>query len=164
MITVDDWEAWFDGHGPALTLFARQWTESRADAEDVVQEAFIRFWRTGRQRAADPLAYLFASVKRAAQELHRSRKRRQRREEAVGRDRPESELFRTDLEQDEWRRQVERLLADLPEEQREVLVMKIWGKLTFPQIAAALDIPSNTAAGRYRYALSALRKELDPVR
>ena len=31
--------------------------------------------------------------------------------------------------------------------------MKVWGGLTFPQIAAALGIPADTAASRYRYAL-----------
>ena len=47
--------------------------------------------------------------------------------------------------------------------QREVLALKIWGDLTFAQIAAQLDIPPDTAASRYRYALTALRKELIPV-
>ena len=46
---------------------------------------------------------------------------------------------------------------------REVLVLKIWNGLTFEQIARTLDIPPNTAASRYRYALAALRKELKPV-
>jgi RNA polymerase sigma-70 factor (ECF subfamily) len=41
-----------------------------------------------------------------------------------------------------------------------VLVLKIWGELTFEQIATELEIPPNTAASRYRYALAALRKEL----
>ena len=38
--------------------------------------------------------------------------------------------------------------------------MKIWGGLTFPQIAAALELPVNTAASRYRYALAKLREAL----
>jgi RNA polymerase sigma-70 factor (ECF subfamily) len=38
-----------------------------------------------------------------------------------------------------------------------VLVLKIWGGLTFPQIADSLDIPANTAASRYRYAVDKLR-------
>ena len=46
----------------------------------------------------------------------------------------------------------------LPNEQREVLVMKIWNDLTFAEIASALGISQNTAASRYRYALAALKK------
>ena len=41
----DSWKTWFQLHGPKLLLCARQWTRSLADAEDVVQEAFVRFWR-----------------------------------------------------------------------------------------------------------------------
>jgi RNA polymerase sigma-70 factor (ECF subfamily) len=51
-------------------------------------------------------------------------------------------------------------LGHLPEAQREVLVLKVWGGLSFPQIAAALGIPANTAASRYRYALARLRERL----
>jgi len=47
-----------------------------------------------------------------------------------------------------------------------VLVMKIWGGLTFPQIAAALESSVNTVASRYRYALARLREQLaeEPIR
>ena len=41
-----------------------------------------------------------------------------------------------------------------------MLVMKIWGGLSFPQIAAALGCSANTAASRYRYALAKLREQL----
>ncbi len=37
-------------------------------------------------------------------------------------------------------------------------MLKIWGGLTFDEIAEALDIPANTAASRYRYGLAELRK------
>ena len=48
-------------------------------------------------------------------------------------------------------------LASLPEEQRAVIHLKIWENLTFARIAVVLDIPANTAASRYRYALEKLR-------
>ena len=40
--------------------------------------------------------------------------------------------------------------------------MKIWNELTFAEIASALEISQNTATSRYRYALSALKKNLQP--
>jgi len=64
------------------------------------------------------------------------------------------------IEQEELRQAVEIALANLPAEQREVLVMKIWGELTFAQIAAALQIKPDTAASRYRYALGRLQAAL----
>src|SRR3954464_6879856 len=134
----DEWAVWLSQHGVALVLFARQWMPSLADAEDVVQEAFVRFWRS-RQRATDPTAYLYACVKNCALEWQRGRKRQARREEAAAR--PEAErLFVGPLEQDERRAVIEAALHKLPENQREVLVMKIWGGLTFPQIAAAVQV------------------------
>jgi RNA polymerase sigma-70 factor (ECF subfamily) len=160
MTGADDWTAWLDAHGPALVLFARQFLPGRADAEDVVQEAFLRFWRS-RQRAADPAAYLFACVKRCALEWLRGESRRSRREEAAAREeRTEPSLLVGPVEQEERRVVVEAALGQLPPEQREVVVLKIWGELTFPQIATALEIPVNTAASRYRYALARLRLQL----
>ena len=153
-----DWSGWLDRHGPALLLLARQWAPSHADAEDVVQEAFVRFWRS-RDRARDPLAYLFACVKSSARDWVRGESRRERREIAASV--PEVEpAFAGPAEQAERRGAVEGALRELPEEQREVLVMKIWGELTFPQIGEALGIPANTAASRYRYALDKLRERL----
>jgi RNA polymerase sigma-70 factor (ECF subfamily) len=151
----DDWAAWLDRHGPALVLLARAWVPTRADAEDVVQEAFVRFWRA-RHRAADPTAYLFGCVKRCALDWNRARGRQARREAAAAR--PESEpLFDGPAEQAERQAAVAGALEALPDAQREVLVMKVWGGLTFPQIAAALGIPPDTAASRFRYALGKLR-------
>jgi RNA polymerase sigma-70 factor (ECF subfamily) len=154
----DPWTVWLDQHGAALVLMARQWVASRADAEDVVQEAFVRFWRS-RQRAADQAAYLYACVKHCALDWQRHRKRQSRREEAAAR--PESETwFACSVEHEERRAAIEAALQTLPERQREVLVMKTWGGLSFPQIALALRISANTAASRYRYALVKLREQL----
>jgi len=154
----DDWQAWLDRHGAALLLLARQFVPGRADADDVVQEAFVRFWRS-RTSVAEPAAYLYACVKHCAMDWQRSRRRQQRREEQAAR--PEAEpWFAGCLEQDERRAALEAALRELPEEQAEVLVMKIWGGLTFTQIAAALETSVNTAASRYRYALAKLREAL----
>ena len=69
-------------------------------------------------------------------------------------------MFAGPLEQAERRNAISAALGELPDEQREVVVMKIWGRLSFPQIAEALEISPNTAASRYRYALAKLREQL----
>jgi RNA polymerase sigma-70 factor (ECF subfamily) len=154
----DEWAVWLDRHGAALLLLARQRVTSRADAEDVVQEAFVRFWRS-RQRAADPTAYLYTCVRHCALNWERGRGRRSRREQFAAR--PEAEeMLAGPPEQDERRAAIEAVLRELPGDQREVLVLKIWGGLSFPQIAVALRVPANTAASRYRYALARLRLRL----
>jgi len=55
---------------------------------------------------------------------------------------------------------VQGALLVLPSEQREVVVLHIWGGWSFGEIAALIQVPPDTAASRYRYALSKLRELL----
>jgi len=159
------WKHWIEAHGPKLLLCARQWTRSLADAEDVVQEAFVRYWRHQRQLPGDPQALLVTSIRRAALDLARREDRRTAREEKAegGLDERDAVFEKLPGEGDERRIEIEAAMQHLPAEQREVLVLKIWQEFTFEQIAGTLGIPPNTAASRYRYALNALRKELEPL-
>ena len=159
------WKHWIEAHGPKLLLCARQWTRSLADAEDVVQEAFVRYWRHQRHLPGNPQALLVTSIRRAALDLARREDRRTAREEKAGGGIEEGDTLFEMLpgEGDERRSEIELAMQRLPAEQREVLVLKIWQEYTFDQIAEALGIPANTAASRYRYALNALRKELEPL-
>lgn len=160
-----NWRAWIETHGPRLLLCARQWTRSRADAEDVLQEAFVRYWRHQRQLAGNPQALLIVSIRRAALDLARREDRRTARELKAdgGIELPAPAFERLPGEGDERREEIEAALERLPLEQREVLVLKIWHEFTFEQIGEALEIPANTAASRYRYGLSALRKQLESL-
>ncbi len=157
----DSWKMWFHRFGPKLLLCARQWCRSHADAEEVVQDAFIRFWRHQRGLPGEPMALLVTSVRRAAFDLARSTDRRTWREEQsfVGTG-DDFAWFESSLEGEERRAALEEAMRRIPSEQREVLVLKIWAELTFEQIAAELQLSPNTAASRYRYALAALRNEL----
>ena len=146
-----DWRIWLERHGGALQLFAAQWAHGRA--EDAVQEGFVRFWKN-RDRAGDRVAYLYACVRTAALDLQRGEQRRMLREQAAGRS--EATFFECPAEHAELRSAVEAALAQLPEEQREVVVMKVWGGLTFAQIAEALHLSLNTATSRYRYGMQKL--------
>ena len=163
--TKDNWRDWFDVHGPKLLLCARQWTRTLADAEDVVQEAFVRYWRHQRHLPGDPQALLITSIRRAAIDHARRETRRSMREDKADGGLEERDIsFNAQPGEDgERRREIEAALQKLSDLQREVLVLKIWNELTFEQIAGILDIPANTAASRYRYALGALRNELNPA-
>jgi RNA polymerase sigma-70 factor (ECF subfamily) len=155
----DRWRQWLDRHGPALVLFARQWSATRADAEDAVQSGFLRFWRT-RETAREPLPYLYACVRTAAMDLGRSERRRNVRDRHASEANEEDSAFQFPVERREREAAIEAALNQLPGDQREVVVMKIWGGLTFAEIGAALGVPLSTAASRYRYALTRLAQEL----
>lgn len=157
----DSWKTWFQLYGPKLLLCARQWTRSLPDAEDVVQDAFVRYWRHQRDLPGEPMSLLVTSVRRAAFDLARREGRRSAREErSVSAGEPPGAAFHPPIEGEERRAAIEDALQRLAPEQREVLILKIWGELTFEQIAVELDLSPNTAASRYRYALAALRQEL----
>ncbi len=151
-----DWEQWLAEHVPALLLFARQQTRCEADAQDVLQEAAVECWERQGHRAPAP-ALVFATIRRRAIDLARSNERRAGRESAAGADLPQS-WFDSSPEERERARLVQEAMIALPDIYREVITLKIWGGLTFEQIATALEIPANTAASRYRYGLEQLRK------
>lgn len=155
--SAQEWRVWLERHGAALLLFAAQWSSTRSDAEDAMQTGFLRFWQT-REKARDEVAYLYTCVRGAAIDLGRGQRRRQVRETAASL--PEPSSFDIPSERFERESAIEAALRELPADQREVIVMKIWGDLTFAQIAQALDIPLNTAASRYRYAIRRLENEL----
>lgn len=156
--TDDDWKVCFAEAAPGLVLFARQFVRSVADAEDIVQDAFVRFWR--KQHSIQNRALLFATVRSISLDLLRRDARRARREADAWADSEQA----TPAPQFDAVTEAQRVLAAavdlLPAEQREVLVMKIWNELTFAEIASVLGISQNTAASRYRYALAALKKNL----
>lgn len=156
----DPWRVCFAQLAPKLLLYARQWVPP-ADAEDVVQAGFVRFWR--KQPEAQPAHYplLYAAVRTAALDWRRAQERRWRRDDSFYAEQPpETACFETGPEDRERAESVQAALAALPPEQREALVLRLWSELTFAEIASALGLSINTVASRYRYALDALRQHL----
>jgi RNA polymerase sigma-70 factor (ECF subfamily) len=154
--TQAEWRRWIADHAPKLLLFARPKARSEADAQDLVQEALVECWRRNGD-GPPPLPLVFATIHRRAIDLARQEDRRASREQVVAVDESQP-WFDTGVEEREFSRVIQRALAELPAEQREVITLKIWGELTFAEIGESLEIPANTAASRYRYGMSELRK------
>jgi RNA polymerase sigma-70 factor (ECF subfamily) len=158
----EPWRTCYRELAPKLLLFARQWAPSLADAEDVVQAAFVRFWRKYPDASPENYPLLYAAVRTTALDLLRTNERRGRRELAFGAEVPlaEEPLFAPAIDQQADSDQLQQALAKLPIDQREAVVLRIWGGLTFAQIAESLGESINTVAARYRYALEALRRHI----
>ncbi len=165
------WNAWLQEHGSKLLLFARQQTRSIADAEDVLQEALVKLAEkeangTFEGGQAAWLPYIYTSIRRCAIDLGRKEDRRGKREEKSERDKiiqygaVEDPWFESESADDESRTYLEQGLKSLPEKFATVIMLKIWGELTFAEIGKKLDISQNTVASRYRYGLEALKKYL----
>ncbi len=135
---------------------------SESDAEDILQEVFCRIARYGlRMRLVhNPVAFAFRTARNEANRFLREKITKQNcsgesgglqniiAHSIVGPDEQSCELVA-------W------AIAQLPEEQREVLVLKLFEEMTFKEIAAVCDIPLNTAASRYRYGLEKIRDSLE---
>lgn len=152
------WKTWFAKHGAKLLLFARQQARNPSDAEDLLQEAFVRIWRLYGHTGEVPPTLVFRSIRRLAIDWVRRDDRRGQREQKVALyEALDSPWFERSLERREKHALIENAVRRLPPEQQEVVLLKIWGELTFDEIGTTLDISLNTAASRYRYALEKLR-------
>jgi RNA polymerase sigma-70 factor (ECF subfamily) len=141
-----------DRHGPALALYARQWCSA---PEDVVQEAFLKLaaLRTDPDR---PGAWLYRAVRNGAISAGRSERRRLRHEgrAAVSPWFAPAEASRLDAAA------AEHALGQLPVEEREVIVARLWGELTFDDIGSLTGTSAATAHRRYAEGLARLRERL----
>jgi len=147
-----------DEHADALLLFARQW--SAAAAADVVQEAFLQLVR--RVKANDPprhvAAWLYRVVRNELITQYHRRRRSRAREERVALAR--TEWFESSLDTRLDAIRAAEQLGSLPIEQRETVVARIWGGLSFDEIAELTKTTRSTAHRRYVSAIDTLRKGL----
>ena len=160
-----DLERLYDEHAQALFAFLLNFTRSEADTRDVVQEVFIKLAR--QEEVLDGVrverAFLLRLSHNAAIDLIRRRGTREKNYEQLAVE--SANIFAQASEPDEraFREALASALGELPPEQRAVVHLKLWERLTFEAIAEALDIPLNTAASRYRYGLDKLRERLRPL-
>ena len=157
------WKHWLAENGPRLLVFARGWSSCREDAEDLVQEAVLRLWNLQAQHDGSPpdLPLAFSTIRFCGLNHYRSDTRRKKREESVIYLNDHEDFWiDTPAEDDEEAILLRSAVDSLSEKLREVVVMKIWGGLTFAEISTTLAISQNTAASRYRYALEQLAHEL----
>jgi RNA polymerase sigma factor (sigma-70 family) len=143
-----------DRYAAALELYARQLCDC---AEDVVQESLIEL--AGQARMPDDAAaWLYRVVRNKAISASRSagRRRRHETEAAVRRpawfERSAGELIDAGT--------AAAALESLPVEEREVVVARIWGGLTFQAIGQLVGVSDSTVHRRYEAALLALRQKL----
>ncbi len=133
-----------------LILYGRALGLSHAEAEDVLQETFFSLL----DREHLPVQaeyYCIRSFRNRTLNYKRSLWRRLTRELESRR------WFEPGESADPSEQAAMHCLSQLPMEQREVIVLKIWNGCTFEAISELLEISPNTAAGRYRYGLRKIR-------
>lgn len=137
---------------------------SRAEAEDVLQEVLMQVWR----RASDfdpargkPFTWLVTLTRSRAIDRLRQIGARDRLAESAAEIAPEEASdAATDTLHAEQREIVKRALAQLPEEQRRTLLLAYYEGLTQSEIAAKLETPLGTIKTRMRTGMMKLRELL----
>ena len=132
--------------------------------EDVVHDVFASFaQKVGNFRLSGSLkGYLSICIANRARDENRATRRR-----ALGMDRPETLLLErknqpeSSVMRDELSERLAHAMAQLPYEQREVIILHLQSKMRFRQIAKGKGLSLNTVLSRYRYGLKKLRSILD---
>jgi RNA polymerase sigma-70 factor (ECF subfamily) len=143
----------YDDCAAELLLYGRALGLSHAESEDVVHDSF-RALLALEIPPREPRFYLIRTVRNRALNYRRSLWRR------LSRELESQRWFEPAPDRTPEEEAAAHALVQLPPEQREVIVLKLWNNLTFEAIGSLLGISPNTAAGRYRYGLQKLRQSL----
>src|SRR5512138_2357311 len=157
-----DLERLYERHGEDLYRYLFFMLGSAEDAEDVLQEAFVRFarydlrWRLVR----DPRAFIFRIARNEANRFLRRKVGRREGEKVIESGartgftpafiKPDGPAFSLILQRAEG----------LPGEQKEAVYLKVFYGLTFKEIGLVCGVTANTAASRYRYGVEKLREAM----
>jgi RNA polymerase sigma-70 factor (ECF subfamily) len=146
-------EVW-DACADRLLLIARS---HGGPAEDAVQEAFIALVGQS-QLPDDPMSWLVRVTRNRLMQWQRSHQRQRRREVlAVQANWFESEVIQVDRRIDG--RRITAALQQLPSPQREIIVMHLWGGLTFDAIGQIVDMSRASANRSFHQGLDVLRNQ-----
>jgi len=137
-------------------------------AEDLFQETFIKVIQSLRRGKYRDNGRFLSWVIRIAHNLIIDHYRKEKQMNAVSNDDGEMDLFNSRKLSDDniedlivntqIKADIRALINELPEDQREVVLLRHYGGLSFKEIAEQTNVSINTALGRMRYALINLRK------
>ena len=156
----------YDRYGRAAFFLAYRLMGERQAAEDLVQDAFLKLWRSAtsyRPERSSVRTWLLSIVRnRGIDQLraHASRRRTQDRIEALAPRSQPSEAF-AETWRNSQRDRVRDALNTLPPEQLKVLELAYFSGYTHVQVSELLDVPLGTIKGRMRLGLKKMRVYFD---
>jgi RNA polymerase sigma-70 factor (ECF subfamily) len=162
-------------HRRPVYNFILRFVGDKETAEDLLQEAFLRVIKgaDAYKRQAKFTTWLYTIARNLC--VDQSRRRKHRKHASLDAPMSTSEESGTLLDvlpssemasdrksvNKELHETMQRAIAALGEEQREVFLMREFLDMPFKQIAEVVGVPENTVKSRMRYALEKLRLELD---
>lgn len=138
-------------------------------ANDVFQDTFIKIIKVLKTNSYNEEGKFFSFATRIAHNLVMDHFRRQQKMPML-RETEDFSIFskisdgslsiENQIITEQIKKDLEKLIKELPDEQKEVVMMRIYGELSFKEIAELKGISIGTALGRMRYALTNLRKRV----
>jgi len=164
----DAFAALFDRHSPLVLGLLVRMLGRRAEAEELLQDAFLQVWREAeryRPEAASPRGWILMIARSRAIDRLRSHLARERREAAAVREEPTAAAVAPAgperLERRERRERVLAALAELPPDQRAAIEHAFFQGLTHREVAERLGQPLGTVKSRILLGMRKLRESLE---
>ena len=163
-------EVLINRHNQRISSFIYSKVLDRDVTEDIFQDTFIKVIKTLKKGSYSEEGKFLPWVMRIAHNLIIDHFRKNKRMpmfegsddfnifSVIGDDKPNAEK---QLIQDQITADLQHLIEELPDDQKEVLVMRIYKDMGFKEISENTGVSINTALGRMRYALINLRKIID---
>lgn len=137
---------------------------SSAEAEDAVHDAFVKLTKKKLDIRGQLVSYVFTTVRNTALDRLRRKKRIVDVPEFVFDAEVSKEMGpQASLEEREKSFIVRREIENLDEPQREVVMLKLYGELTFEQISEIRQEPLSTVSSRYARTLKSLKSKMEAL-
>jgi RNA polymerase sigma-70 factor (ECF subfamily) len=140
-------------------------------ANDIFQDTFIKVIKSLKRKKYEDRGNLISWIIRIAHNLIIDHFRKEKRLPTINNSTADYDLFNsqeysdTNIEemmiQTQIREDVKKLIDTLPFEQKQVVLLRIYGNLSFKEISDLTNVSINTALGRMRYALINMRKTIE---
>lgn len=158
-------------HKNKVFAYISLYIRDQALAEDIFQDTFLKVIQSVKSGKYYDNGKFISWVMRIAHNLIIDHFRRIKQMNTVSNDNYESDIFNSqkfaenNIEDDIIKRQIQKdirkMITHLPDDQREVVILRHYAGLSFREIAEITDVSINTALGRMRYALINLRKIME---
>ena len=155
-----DWAAFYVQHRRALVTYAIALTGDSAAAYDLLHDVLLRLMQEISQ-PEKPRSYVLRCLRNRVIDLRRTKRSRPQSLDGL-----QVALFEDDGAVPQIREEIQRArvaLAKIADGPREVIVLKIFGELTFQEISDVLSRPLGTVTAHYARGLAELRRELEEV-
>jgi RNA polymerase sigma factor (sigma-70 family) len=158
-------------HKNKVYAYINLYIRDQALAEDIFQDTFLKVFQSIKAGKYYDNGKFISWVMRIAHNLIIDHFRRIKQMNTLSNDNYESDLFNSkkfaednvedDIIKQQIQKDVRKMISHLPDDQREVVILRHYADLSFKEIAEITDVSINTALGRMRYALINMRKLME---